>query len=69
MGNKKVIWSHKAKAQLNKIHDYFKFKKKTPQGAANIKRNILADNRSITLVEQYQKDEIDPEYRMIIVRH
>lgn len=65
----KAIWSNRAKAQLKQIHDYLKYEKKTPQGAANVKRDILTASREVTFVEQYQKDEIDPQYRRIIVRH
>lgn len=57
------------KSTIKKIHDHFIFKKKTPQGAANIKRDILAASRGVTYVEQYQKDGIDPGYHRIIVRH
>ncbi|MGB0788908.1 MAG: type II toxin-antitoxin system RelE/ParE family toxin [Marinirhabdus sp.] len=63
------MWSNRAKAQLKQIHDYLKYEKKTPQGAANVKRNILTTGRGVNFVEQYQKDEIDPQYRRIIVRH
>ena len=65
----KVVWSQKAKAQLKTIHDYYKSQKKTPQGAANLKQDILAAHRSVTYLEQYQKDEINPNYRRIIVWH
>lgn len=27
----KIIWSSNAKLELQKIHDYFKFEKKTPK--------------------------------------
>lgn len=69
MGKLNTIWSNKAKAQLKQIHDYLKYEKKTPQGAANVKRKILAASRGVTFVEQYQTDEIDSKYRRIIVRH
>lgn len=69
MANLKVVWTDKAKAQLKKIHDYLKYNKKSIQGAANVKRDILAASKGVTYVEQYQKDEIDPGYRRIVVRH
>src|SRR5690606_8101171 len=69
MNKLKVIWSQKAKAQLKSIHDYLKYEKKTPQGAANVKKDILQASREVTFENQYQRDEIEPEYRRIIVRH
>ncbi len=69
MGKLKVIWSNKAKTQLKVIHDYIKYKKKSPQGATNVKNDILKASREIVYQTQYQKDEIQPEYRRIIVRH
>ena len=69
MGKLKVIWSQKAKVQLKSIHDYLKYEKKTPQGAANVKNDILQASREVTFEDQYQRDEIEPEYRRIIVRH
>ena len=65
----KVIWSNRAKAQLKSIHDYIKDKLKSPQGAKNVKRDILKTARSIVFAEQYEVDEIQPEYRRMLVRH
>lgn len=69
MATLKTIWSDRAKAQLKQIHDHIKYVKKTPQGAANVKRDILAASKNVTYVEQYQKDNVNPEYRRIVVRH
>jgi len=65
----KVVWSNRAKAQLKSIHDYIKNKLKSPQGASNVKRDILKTSKSIVFVEQYEVDEIQPEYRRMLVRH
>ncbi|MRX38932.1 hypothetical protein GJU43_06575 [Flavobacterium sp. LC2016-23] len=62
----KVVWTNTARNQLNTIYNYYK--EKSIQGANNIKNDILASTKSIHFGEQYQKDEIDPEYRRIIVR-
>jgi len=69
MGKLKVIWSNRAKAQLKSIHDYIKYKKKSPQGASNVRKDILQASRNIVFTEQYQQDEIQSEYRRIVVRH
>ncbi|TLP81731.1 type II toxin-antitoxin system RelE/ParE family toxin [Maribacter sp. ACAM166] len=69
MGKLKPIWTDGAKAQLRQIHDYLKYVKNTPQGATNVKRDILAASKGVTYAEQYQKDDINPNYRRITVRH
>ncbi|MBZ9729852.1 type II toxin-antitoxin system RelE/ParE family toxin [Salegentibacter sp. JZCK2] len=65
----RIIWSSTAKLKLQKIHDYFKFEKKKPQGAKAVIRDILKASRETTFPEQYQIDEINPKYRRIIIRH
>lgn len=62
----KVVWTHTAKNQLKTIYNYYK--EKSVQGANNIKSEILNATKNICFKEQYQKDEIEPEYRRIIVR-
>jgi len=69
MSKLKVIWSNRAKAQLKSIYDYIKYKKKSPQGAANVRKDILQASKNIVFETQYQEDEIEPEYRRIVVRH
>lgn len=69
MKNLKVIWTNKAKAQLKSIYDYYKHEKQTPQGAKTVKNDILKASKGILHPEQYQQDEVQPEYRRIIVRH
>ncbi|MFH7005536.1 type II toxin-antitoxin system RelE/ParE family toxin [Flavobacterium bizetiae] len=63
---RKVIWTNTAKDQLRTIYNYYK--EKSLQGAINVKNDILSSTKSIHFIEQYQKDEIEPEYRRIIVR-
>lgn len=63
---RKVVWTDTAKDQLKTIYNYYK--EKSLQGAINIKNDILSSTKSIHFVDQYQKDEIEPEYRRIIVR-
>ena len=69
MAKLKTVWTDRAKAQLKQIHDYLKYEKKTPQGAANVKRDLIEASKGVTYVEQYQKDDINPNYRRIVVRH
>ena len=69
MATLKIVWSNRAKAQLKSIHDYIKNKLKSPQGAGNVKRDILNISKSIVFAEQYEVDEIQPEYRRMLVRH
>jgi plasmid stabilization system protein ParE len=62
----KIIWTNTAKDQLKAIFEYYKVK--SLQGAQNVKNDILKASRELHFVEQYQQDEIEPEYRKIIVR-
>ncbi|WP_262482274.1 hypothetical protein [Arenibacter latericius] len=41
MSKLKAVWTHKAKAQLKQIHDYLKYQRKTPQGAANVMADLI----------------------------
>lgn len=63
---KKVIWTNTAKDQLKTIYSYYK--ERSLQGANNIKKDILEGVKNIHFSEQFQKDEIEPEYRRIIIR-
>ena len=65
----KIIWSSTAKAELQKIHDHFKFEKKTPEVAKSIVRDILKATREITFPSQYQIEENNPKYRRIVIRN
>jgi len=62
----KVVWTTTAKNQLRTIFDYYK--EKSVQAASNIKNEILDSTKNVSFSEQYQKDEIEPKYRRIIVR-
>ena len=61
-----VVWTNTAKNQLKTIYNYYK--EKSVQGANNVKNDILDAAKKIYFKEQFQKDEIEPEYRRIIVR-
>ena len=67
MGNFKIIWTTIAKEQLKTI--FYFYAEKSIQAAKSIKKEILKTTKEIHFAEQYQKDEIEPEFRRIIVRH
>lgn len=69
MKDQKVIWSLTAKSDLKAIVIYYREVKLTPQGAENIKNDILKATKDLIFSTQYQKDIVEPEYRRIIVRH
>ncbi|MFV5693576.1 type II toxin-antitoxin system RelE/ParE family toxin [Flavobacterium sp. LT1R49] len=66
MDKLKIIWTNTAKTQLKTIFDYYK--EKSVQGATNVKDDILKITRELRYIEQYQQDEIEPEFRRIIIR-
>lgn len=66
MGKVKIIWTNQAKLELKKIYNYYKVK--SVQGANNVKSDLLQGPKTICFAKQYQVDEINPNYRRIIVR-
>jgi len=62
----KVRWTIDALASLKDIYDYYK--KISLQGAQNVKRDIFNSPKRVIYPEQYQIDEVNSEYRRIIVR-
>jgi plasmid stabilization system protein ParE len=67
MSRLKVIWANQSKEQLKAIYNHYKVV--SSQGATNVKNDILKSGRELVFVKQYQQDEIEPEFRRIIVRH
>ena len=65
MGNYKIIWSFQAKQDLKDIYEYWK--KKSVQGAKNVRSDILKSPKTIFYAKQYQFDDINPKYRRIVV--
>ncbi len=63
----KIIWTNKAKLQLKELYKFYK--EKSPQGAKNIKNDILKATKELVFSKQYQADEIEPSFRRIIVRN
>jgi plasmid stabilization system protein ParE len=67
MGKLKIVWTLTAKNQLKAIFDFYSIKSLV--GAKNIKNDILNTTKNIVFSKQYQLDEIEPNFRRIIVRH
>lgn len=66
MGVFKVIWTDQAKKELKKIYDYYK--ERSLQGAKNVRSDLLQSPKTISFSKQYQVDDINPNYRRIVVR-
>lgn len=66
MVNFKIIWTKQARAELKKIYDFYK--KKSLQGARNVRSDLLQSPKTIYFSKQYQVDDINPNYRRIVVR-
>ncbi len=62
----KIIWAKQARLALKNIYDFYK--DKSLQGAKNVKLDLLQSPKSIRFAKQYQLDEINPNYRRIVVR-
>ena len=63
----KVIWTAKSLRALQDIYNFYSLKSEA--AATSVINDIIEIAESITFPEQYQKDEILPEYRRMIVRH
>ncbi len=45
MGKFRIIWTNQAKTEVKKIYDYYK--EKSPQGAKNVRSDILQSPKTI----------------------
>lgn len=61
-----ITWTTQAKEDLKNIYKYWK--RKSLQGAKNVRSDILKSPKTILYSEQYQIDDINPKYRRIAVR-
>ena len=61
-----VVWTRQARKSLNAILDYRY--KEIPSARKIIKKDFINSSKSIVFAEQYQQDDIFPQYRRIIVR-
>lgn len=63
---RKVVWVRQAREALYAILDYHY--SETPTAYEIVKKDIVNASKNIAFSEQYQQDDIFPEYRRIIVR-
>ena len=66
MQDLKIIWAKQARDALKVIYNFYK--KKSVQGAENVKSDLLQSPKTIYYAKQYQIDEINPSFRRIVVR-
>jgi plasmid stabilization system protein ParE len=62
----KIIWTKQAVQEVKRIYNYYK--KKSLQSAKNVKSDLLQSPKKIYFSKQYQLDDINPNYRRIVVR-
>ncbi|MDY0089906.1 MAG: type II toxin-antitoxin system RelE/ParE family toxin [Flavobacteriaceae bacterium] len=62
----KIVWVRQAREALSAILEYRY--SEIPAAYKIVKKDIIDASKNITFSEQYQKDDIFPEYRRIIVR-
>ena len=62
----KIIWTFQAKQDLKSIYEFWN--KKSIQAANNVRADILKSPKTIYFAKQYQVDEINPNYRRMVVR-
>lgn len=62
----KIIWTKQAKVAVKSIYNFYK--EKSLQGAKNVKSDILQSPKAIRFSKQQQIDDINPNYRRIVVR-
>tara|TARA_Y100001968_G_scaffold134218_1_gene122469 strand:+ start:98 stop:379 length:282 start_codon:yes stop_codon:yes gene_type:complete len=61
-----VVWTRQARESLTSILDYRY--KDLPDARKIVRKDIIEASKKIVFAEQYQQDEIFPNYRRIIVR-
>jgi addiction module RelE/StbE family toxin len=62
----KIIWTKQAVQEVKRIYNYYK--NKSLQSAKNVKSDLLQSPKKIHFSKQYQLDDINPNYRRIVVR-
>jgi plasmid stabilization system protein ParE len=62
-----IQWSKRASKSLESIFNYYF--QLSEQSAERIRKEILKTVSTLRFVEQYQVDELNTEYRRMIVRH
>lgn len=67
MAKLKKVWTNTAKSQLKAIYQIYKLN--SLQTANTVKNEMFQATNQLHFAEQYQQDEIEPEFRRIFVRH
>lgn len=62
----KIVWTRQARESLSAILEYRY--SGVPTAYKIVKNDIITASKNIVFPEQYQNDDIFPEYRRIIVR-
>ena len=66
MPNFKIVSTKQAQEDLQAIFDYWKTK--SVSGAQSVIIDIISSTKKIYFARQYQIDDINPNYRRVIVR-
>ncbi len=62
-----IRWSKQAQNDLKNLYNYYK--EKSPQSAEKIVQEIYDTVSNLLYTQQYQKDDINTNYRRMICRH
>jgi len=62
----KIVWARQAREALTAILEYRY--SETPVAYEIVRKDIINASKNIVFSEQYQNDDVFPEYRRIIVR-
>lgn len=63
---RKIVWARQAREALSAILEYRY--SEIPSAYGIVRKDIINASKNIVFSEQYQKDDIFPEYRRVIVR-
>lgn len=63
----KIKWTEKSLSALQNIYNFYA--EKSAEAANRVIDDIIETAEAITFPEQYQQDEVLPQFRRMIVRH
>jgi plasmid stabilization system protein ParE len=63
----KIKWTEKSLAALQNVYNFYA--EKSVEAANRVIDDIVETAEAITFAEQYQQDEVLPQFRRMIVRH
>ena len=67
MNNFEIIWTFESDLDLNEIYEFYF--EKSPKVAFQLIQEIVLETEKLVFAKQFQLDEINPNYRRIIVRN